>query len=86
MGSGGSGKNIPFEANQLTHKAGTIAMALSAPHSATGDSQWFINTVDNDRLNGDYCVFGKVTKGMDVVLKIQKGDKIVSIKQITKKK
>jgi cyclophilin family peptidyl-prolyl cis-trans isomerase len=76
IGAGGSGKTIPFEKNSLTHVPGTIAMALSAPRSATGDSQWFINLESNHQLDGDYCVFGKVTKGMDVVRKIRVGDRI----------
>jgi len=76
IGSNGSGTNIPFEKNDLTNVAGSIAMALNSPKSATGDSQWFINLVDNSFLNGDYCVFGKVTQGMDVVPKIKKGDQI----------
>ncbi len=61
--------------NGLKNKRGTIAMArTSAPHSAT--AQFFINHVDNNNLDypsGDgwgYCVFGKVTKGMDTVDKI----------------
>lgn len=59
------------------NKRGTIAMArTSDPHSAT--AQFFINAVDNDFLNftaetpngWGYCVFGKVTSGMDVIDKI----------------
>lgn len=61
------------------NKRGSIAMArTSDPHSAT--AQFFINVVDNDFLNFSsesangwgYCVFGKVTDGMDVVDKIKK--------------
>ena len=57
----------------------TIAMArTSAPHSAS--NQFFINVGNNDFLNytapnssgWGYCVFGKVTAGMDVVDKIKK--------------
>lgn len=56
--------------NGLTNLRGTIAMArTSIIDSAT--SQFFINVVDNAGLdypnNGGYAVFGKVTKGMDVV-------------------
>jgi cyclophilin family peptidyl-prolyl cis-trans isomerase len=78
LGSGGSGQNVPFEPNSLTHEQGTIAMALSSPQSAAGDSQFFINLQANTRLNGDYCVFGKVTS-MDVVNKIEQGDRIKSM-------
>jgi cyclophilin family peptidyl-prolyl cis-trans isomerase len=80
IGSGGSGRNIPFEVNSRTHETGSLGMALSAPRSATGDSQWFINLGPNHQLDGDYCVFGKVTKGMALVKQIKRGDKIVSIR------
>ena len=62
----------------LKNDRGTIAMARTMdPHSAT--AQFFINVKDNDFLNfksetsqgWGYCVFGKVTDGMDVVNKIK---------------
>ncbi len=64
-------------ANGLSNKRGTVAMArTSNPDSAT--AQFFINVKDNDFLDkakaGDkvgYCVFGKVTAGLDVVDKIK---------------
>ena len=65
--------------NGLSNDMYTIAMArTSAPHSAS--SQFFINVSNNDFLNHTsptgngwgYCVFGKVTAGMDVVDKIKK--------------
>jgi peptidyl-prolyl cis-trans isomerase A (cyclophilin A) len=57
--------------NGQTNKRGTLAMARTGdPNSAT--SQFFINLIDNDFLNGrpgrpGYAVFGKVIGGMDVV-------------------
>jgi len=67
---------IPIESdNGLKNSAGTIAMArTSDPNSAT--AQFFINTVDNAFLDyapgsPGYTVFGKVTKGMDVVKAIE---------------
>lgn len=65
--------------NGLSNERGTIAMARTMdPHSAT--AQFYINTVDNPELDHKsknmsgygYCVFGKVTEGMDVVDKIAK--------------
>ncbi|MBI2373073.1 MAG: peptidyl-prolyl cis-trans isomerase [Deltaproteobacteria bacterium] len=66
---------IQNEANNgLKNDLGTVAMArTSDPHSAT--CQFFINVKNNDFLNHTstdasgwgYCVFGKVTSGMDVV-------------------
>jgi peptidyl-prolyl cis-trans isomerase B (cyclophilin B) len=71
---------IHNEANKgQANKIGTLAMArTSDPHSAS--TQFFINVADNDFLNfksesssgWGYCVFGKVTAGMDVVDKIKK--------------
>lgn len=64
--------------NGLKNEAGTIAMARTQdPHSAT--AQFFINVADNDFLNfkaenvqgWGYCVFGRVSEGMDVVNKIK---------------
>lgn len=80
IGAGGSGKNIPFEANKLAHIRGTVAMALSSPRSDTGDSQFFINLSDNVGLNEDYCVFGRVVQGMEIVDKIAVGDAIESMR------
>jgi cyclophilin family peptidyl-prolyl cis-trans isomerase len=69
---------IPNEAaNGLLNETGTIAMArTSDPDSAT--AQFFINLTNNQFLNYTspdpeligYCVFGKVTAGLDVVKKI----------------
>lgn len=65
--------------NGLKNTRGTLAMARTqVPDSAT--SQFFINLVDNPFLDFKakttagygYAVFGKVTKGMDVVDKIAK--------------
>jgi peptidyl-prolyl cis-trans isomerase A (cyclophilin A) len=70
-------KPIKNEAkNGLRNVRGSIAMArTNDPHSAT--SQFFINVNDNANLDypsfdgWGYAVFGKVTKGMDVVDKIR---------------
>jgi len=65
--------------NGLPNLTGTIAMARTGdPNSAT--AQFFINVADNGFLNHSaptaqgwgYCVFGKVTQGMDVVHAIEK--------------
>ena len=70
--------SIENEANNgLSNLHGTIAMArTSNPHSAT--AQFFINTEDNRGLDFQseteqglgYCVFGKVTDGIEVVIAI----------------
>lgn len=78
--------------NGLENKRGTIAMArrLRNPDGSgnganTATAQWFINVADNAYLDKDrsfdkvgFCVFGKVTEGLDVV------DKIKAVKTMTK--
>jgi peptidyl-prolyl cis-trans isomerase A (cyclophilin A) len=70
--------SIPLESrNGLSNMRGTIAMARTmVPDSAS--SQFFINVVDNQRLDAanspdgnGYAVFGKVISGMDVVDRIR---------------
>lgn len=76
IGSHGSGHSVPLEAT-LPNTQGTIALARSADLNS-GDSQFYFNLQDNPSLDGKYCVFGKVTSGMNVVNSIAKGDKIDS--------
>ena len=65
--------------NGLKNEAGSLAMARTPdPHSAS--AQFFINLKNNDFLNYrepttqgyGYAVFGRVTRGMEVVNKIAK--------------
>ena len=70
-GTGGSGKYVSAEFNSVKHKRAIVSMArASDPNSAS--SQFFIMVADYPSLDGQYSVFGQVTKGMDVA------DKIVS--------
>ena len=50
----------------------------------TGDAQWYINLVDNARLDHNYTVFATVVSGMDVVDAILEGDEIAEIKLVTR--
>lgn len=70
-GMGGPGYSIPDEFTPGNrNNRGTISMANAGPN--TGGSQFFINLVDNNFLDGKHPVFGKVVGGMDVVDKIGK--------------
>ena len=59
------------------YKEGVVAMANRGPN--TNGSQFFIMLADNDSLPKNYTIFGKVTKGMDVVKQIAVGDKMTSV-------
>uniref|UniRef100_B8HMK9 Peptidyl-prolyl cis-trans isomerase n=1 Tax=Cyanothece sp. (strain PCC 7425 / ATCC 29141) TaxID=395961 RepID=B8HMK9_CYAP4 len=62
---------------KLKHTRGAVAMARS-PLPDSASAQFYIALGDLDFLNGDYAVFGYVTEGMDVVDKIQQGDRLQS--------
>jgi len=73
-GTGRGDPAIPSIPDEFTdhnrNDRGTIAMANAGPN--TGSSQFFINLVDNNRLDSKHPVFGKVIQGMDVVDNIGK--------------
>jgi peptidyl-prolyl cis-trans isomerase B (cyclophilin B) len=63
----------------LSHRRGAVAMARSQfPDSAS--SQFYFSLAELPFLDGSYAVFGNVTDGMNVVDKIQQGDRIDSAK------
>jgi peptidyl-prolyl cis-trans isomerase B (cyclophilin B) len=76
---GESGKPIPaFEAAEnVDYVRGMVGIA-STGFQVPGDSQIFILKHDAFRLYKSYAVLGKVTSGMDVVGRVQRGDRIKS--------
>jgi cyclophilin family peptidyl-prolyl cis-trans isomerase/HEAT repeat protein len=79
----------PFARDELglaMNRRGTIG--ISTRGRDTGDSQIFINLVDNPRLDHEYTVFASVCQdatndGMDVVDSIQEGDRMLRLRVIT---
>jgi cyclophilin family peptidyl-prolyl cis-trans isomerase len=68
-GSGMGGPGYQF-ANEVTSTVtfdgpGVVGMANAGPN--TNGSQFFITYAAQPHLNGQYSIFGKVAKGMDVV-------------------
>jgi peptidyl-prolyl cis-trans isomerase B (cyclophilin B) len=87
-GSGGPGYKFEDETlRDLKHNsAGILSMANAdrgkAAYSNSGmtnGSQFFITHGPTPHLDGMHTVFGKVTKGQDVVDAVKQGDKIVGI-------
>ena len=73
-GTGGPGYTIKCETEGNPNKHGTGALSMAHAGKDTGGSQFFITHSPQPHLDGVHTVFGKVTKGMDVVNKIQQGD------------
>jgi peptidyl-prolyl cis-trans isomerase B (cyclophilin B) len=69
VGNGDPGFSYPDEnlpvGKALTYPAGTVAMANSGPN--TNGSQFFLVFGDSPALGPSYTIWGKITKGLDVL-------------------
>ncbi len=61
---------------RLSHERGALAMARSGDANSAS-AQFYVALEALPELDGRYAVFGRVTKGMDVIDQIQQGDKIL---------
>ena len=80
-GMGGPGYTVKAEFNKQKHVRGAVAMARSQDPDSAG-SQFYICFQPQPSLDGQYTVFGIVTKGMDVVDRIKVGDRMKSVRII----
>ena len=76
-GTGGPGYTIKCEINDNKHGTGSLSMAHAGKD--TGGSQFFITHSPQPHLDGVHTVFGKVINGMEVVNKINQGDKMLKV-------
>lgn len=96
-GTGAGGESIwrkpfkdEFKSGVVFNQAGILAMANAGPK--TNGSQFFITTAPTPWLNGYHTIFGKVTKGTDVLTKLNNvqtngqhnGDKPLQVQKIIK--
>ncbi len=77
-GEGGPGYTIRDELNQRPYLRGTVGMALD--WKDTGGSQFFITHSPQPHLDARYTAFGHVVAGMEVVDRLEPGDRIVSMR------
>ena len=66
------GKEFLRDEVALPNRAGSVGLSIRGRN--TGDAQFYINLVDNPRLDGGYTIFAHVVKGMDAVEGIEEGD------------
>lgn len=76
-GTGGPGYRFNDEPVKRKYDKGIVAMANSGPN--TNGSQFFIMLENNPDLPAKYTIFGKVTKGQEVVDEIAVGDVMNSV-------
>jgi cyclophilin family peptidyl-prolyl cis-trans isomerase len=79
----GDGPYMRDEVGLRSNARGTVG--ISTRGRDTGDAQFYINLIDNPRLDHDYTVFAEVTRGMEVVQAVVEGDVIERIEMLPPK-
>lgn len=82
IGTGGPGWKIKCETNGNPHKHGVGALSMAHAGKDTGGSQFFmvLSEANTKHLNGVHTVFGKITRGLDVMRQIQANDTMTSVR------
>lgn len=78
-GDGTGGAPMATELNNKPFVVGSVGVARGGDIRVSNDSQFFITKTEAHHLDGQYTNFGIVTAGMEVVNKIEVGDKILGI-------
>jgi cyclophilin family peptidyl-prolyl cis-trans isomerase len=78
IGKGGSGTKIDYEESGYPNDEGAVGLAAILGDKNSGDSQFYILLGRARFLDGSYTVFGQVVAGMDIVRKLDRGDRITS--------
>ena len=82
IGTGGPGYKIKDELVGNPHKHDVVALSMAHAGPNTGGSQFFmvLSEANTRHLNGVHTVFGKITKGLDVMKKLQRNDVMNSVR------
>ncbi len=85
-GTGGPGYNIPCEAEKNKGKHKHVKGSLSMAHAGknTGGSQFFLVRAPQPHLDALHTIFGKVTKGVEILDQLQTGDKMEKVRILDK--
>lgn len=79
VGQGGSGARIPYEDTGFPNVEGAVGLSTLPGDKNSGDSQFYMLLGNARFLDGSYTVFGKVISGMDVLRKIERGDRLTKV-------
>lgn len=77
-GFGGPDYRLPTEPSFKSFERGKVGIASSG--TDTEGSQFFVMLNWSPHLDGNYTIFGNVTKGMNVADRIQVGDRVIKAK------
>jgi cyclophilin family peptidyl-prolyl cis-trans isomerase len=81
IGRGGPDYTVPGEfSTTLSHQRGTVGLARAPRDPDSGGSQFYICLEPQPGLDREYAIFAKVIAGMEVVDKIQIGDRILKVR------
>ena len=77
-GYGSEDYSIRSEFSERRYTAGSVGMASAGKD--TEGTQWFITHQPTPHLDGRYTIFAETVSGLDVVQKMEVGDKIIEVK------
>jgi len=84
-GSGGPGYSIKRELGRK-HFRGSIGMARGNDPDSAGSQFYFcLSAATTHHLNAGYCVFGRISEGLDVMDKLRLGGKVIRAKVLNKR-
>jgi len=80
-GTGGPGYKIPCETdkNAGKHKHGRGSLSMAHSGKNTGGSQFFLVREKQPHLDGKHTLFGQIKEGLDIIYKLNDGDKMISV-------
>jgi cyclophilin family peptidyl-prolyl cis-trans isomerase len=79
-GYGSTDYSIRSEFAPLRYQVGSVGLASAGKD--TESCQWFITHVPTPHLDGRYTIFAQVTKGMEVVNRLEIGDEIQRVRLV----
>jgi peptidyl-prolyl cis-trans isomerase B (cyclophilin B) len=84
-GSGGPGYSITRELGRK-HFRGSIGMARSEDPDSAGSQFYFcLSAATTHHLDAGYCVFGRVSEGLDVMDKLRLGGRVIKARVLGKR-
>ncbi|MHA1206593.1 MAG: peptidylprolyl isomerase [Candidatus Hodarchaeales archaeon] len=80
-GTGGPGYHIPCETEKNRGKHKHLQGSLSMAHAGkdSGGSQFFLVRAPQPHLDGVHTLFGQVTSGVEIINKLNDGDKMEKV-------